>query len=244
MDNEEKKTTPSYLSVRKIGEMVDLVSSRNYPEGITAEFFKSRGFGPADATLAVNTLKFLNLLKDDGMPTEAMEKMRIKGDERKPEFEKIVRLAYKKLFDTVDDPHLLPKEKLATEFIAVYKLSDRIVTGAIPAFYKFCEYAGMRDEKAVTPRRSAPTGTPRPVSQTKKTTTSNNKEAMAPRAGFSAVPVADGRLEVHMPEDLKNKLLDDEDLGTIWVKARSALKELADAYKKPTTPEPTTEEDI
>lgn len=49
------------------------------------------------------------------------------------------------------------------------------------------------------------------------------------RAGFSAVPVADGRLEVHMPEDLKNKLLDNEKLAEIWVRVRTALKELADA---------------
>ncbi|HEY4506522.1 MAG TPA: DUF5343 domain-containing protein [Candidatus Paceibacterota bacterium] len=228
MNNHERISTPPYLSVRKITEMVDLVSSRNYPEGISAEFFKNRGFGSADATLAVNTLKFLNLLKEDGTPTEEMSAMRIKGDSRKPEFQKIIRVAYKKLFETVDNPHELPKDKLATELIAVYKLSDRVVSGAIPAFYKFCMYAGLKEEKGgSTPsvKKDSPKSTSLPL---RKSTPMTDKGA-SPRSGFSALPIADGKLELHLSEQWKNKLLSDESIENKWRTVRTALKELADA---------------
>lgn len=235
MNNEDnKKVTPPYLSVRKIVELVDLVSSRNITEAITADFFKSRNFGTADSILAINTLRFLNLLNDDGAPTPGMEKMRIKGDERKPEFEKIVRSGYRKLFDSVD-PLQLTSDKLMTEFIAVYKISDRVAKSAIPAFNKLLEYSGLKEEKT-TPKRSASVGIPKPSasSQVKKINQPAFKGATSVRVGFSAVPVADGRFEVYMMEDLKNKLLDNEKLGEVWGKVRSAIRELDEAYKQET----------
>ncbi|MBX4197754.1 DUF5343 domain-containing protein [Candidatus Parcubacteria bacterium] len=232
MNNDEKILTPPYLSVRKIVEMIELVSSRNYPEGISTDFFKSRGFSSADATLAVNTLKFLNLLKEDGTPTEHMEKMRIKGEDRKPEFEKIIRLGYKKLFDTVDSPHELPKDKLETEFIAVYKLSDRIVASAIPAFYRLCMYAGLREEKAVSKAPISRDGSAKPAFSPQPKKANLKNQGVSVRNGFSVLPISGGKFELHLPEEWKNRLLDEEDAEVKWRIARTALKNLADTLSK------------
>ncbi len=243
----EKVTTPPYLSVRKIAELVDIVSSRNFSEGITTDSFKSRNFGSADAALAVNTLKFLNLITEEGVPTEAMQKMRIKGDDRKPEFAKIFRQAYKGLYDVVDDPLSLTSDKLTSEFIAIYKLSDRIAKSVVPAFNKFAVYSGLREEKAVLKRSNPVAGAPKvkpaktfaPVA--KKAPAGNNNGETIVRSGFSALPISGGKIELHLPEQWKNRLLDDESIEEKWRTARAALKDLADALDEKTE-EPTETE--
>lgn len=229
--------TPPYLSVKKIAEMMELVSSRNYRDGISVDFFKSRRFGSADALLAVNTLKFLNLLTEDGKPTEFMTIMRIKGDDRKPEFEKVLRNGYKKLFETVDEPHLLSRDKLKNEFVAIYDVSDRVLASAIPAFYKFCEYAGLMEERPV-PMRSVSLASQKSTERVRKTgrgVYANKSTESDP----SLIKVAIGKIEVTIPKTLMNAILNDSnDSLQVWVKVKSALKELEDLENLAPQPQP------
>ncbi len=225
-----RQITPPYFSVVKLVQTIELISTRNLTE-VSVSFFTARGFSPNDALLAFNALKFLGLVNDAGQPTEAMAKLRIQGEARKAEFEKIVRTAYKKLFDSVDNPQNLPQVDLYNEFVAQYGLSKRIATTAIPFFYKLCEYAGLKPEGTVASRKresKAKTGTP--AAKTKAAAAVHKHEEHLPENlhGFSPTPVADGRLVLNLPATLKNRLLDDEQLNADWFTLKKALEAFAD----------------
>src|SRR5581483_3570084 len=143
------------LSVAKLQEMLELISTRNIDE-VSVSFFTDRGFSRIDGPLAVRALEFFGLIDDSGKPTALMAKLRLKGEPRKKAFEEIVRSAYKELFNTIDAPQDLPNEDLTNEFIAHYSISDRVAKSAIPVFIKLCEFAGLKPEGSVVSRKREP----------------------------------------------------------------------------------------
>jgi hypothetical protein len=69
----------------------------------------------------------------------------------------------------------------------------------------------------------APTGTV----ETKMLTHETNRVAIS---GHSTVSVAEGRMFLSVPTDLKDKLIDDDVVATDWALVRKALKEFADKH--------------
>ena len=235
MTDEDKKTVPPpYLSVKKVAEVIEFVSSRPFKEAITTRTFTDRKFSLPDAALAVNMLKFLGLIDDGGEATPVMQKMRIKDESRKPEFAKIVKGAYKELFETDTPPYELPADKLHTEFGDAYKVSDRLIRSAIPVFLKMCEYAGFIEEKPVQRRTATSSGVIGKSLSPRKPSFTRIEKPRQNYSGLSVVPIE--HLELHMPEELKNRLLTDEDVEVLWREARAAIKKLALADKKPQAP--------
>ncbi len=220
------------MSVPGIEKVMNIASSRNLTEA-TIALFMGYEFRPADAGLAVSALKFLNVVDDNGKPTSDMEKLRLKGDAGKQAFEKILRTAYKKLFDAVDNPHQLPSDELHNEMVVQYKLTPRVARTAVPVFLKLCEYAGLKEEGSITSKKRQP-----------KTEKSGKKAVLpgaparsakelhdiAVTAGFSPIRVAEGRMVLNVPSKLKDKLLDDDKVSADWSVLRKALREFADKY--------------
>lgn len=245
MNNTEqaKAITPPYLSVAKLERTIELVTTRSFNE-VSSGLFKNYGFGTAEALLAVNTLKFLGVVDENGTPTELMTKIRLRCEAGKAEFEKIVRTAYKKLFDAVEAPQDLPVDDLANEFHAHYNLSPRIVRTALPVFLKLCEYAGLKEPGTVTSRKqSAQSGSRAKAPASKKERSSHESSSgQTIHKNLAPVPVAEGRLVLYMPSSLKDKLLDDEALSEDWVGLRTALKQFAEAHiPKEDKPKPDSE---
>ncbi len=164
-----KPATAPYISITKLEDVINLVSNRNYSD-FTTDIFKNRGFSKVDAFLAMNTLRFLNLITDDRKPTEQMKKIGLKGDSRKEAFKEVIQNAYKKLFDIVEKPQDLPFNELFNEIKTQYNLSGRIARQAVPVFLKMAEFAGLIEEGSVISRKRK-SKTDKKTVQKRKTTT-------------------------------------------------------------------------
>lgn len=225
-----KRITPPYLSVTKLEELLDLASNRNYP-AYSSEIFKKQGFNDSDASWSVNALKFLGLIDDLGVPTQLMQKLRLTGDLRTAEVEKIVRAAYSPLFETAGQPEQLPMDQLMNEFVIQYGMTRRLAESAARVFAKLCEIAGLKEPGSVAPRKQSPRAEKDRSSQPKlsnRRPPAQHEEGIVPAESF--VRVADGRLVLGLPKSIKERLLDDEAVEEDWRTLRSALKTFADIY--------------
>lgn len=241
----KKSPTPPYLAITKLEEVINLVSNRMYNE-FSASLFKNRGFGNADALLAVNALRFLNLIDDNGKPTEYMSRIGLKGDARKKVFGEIVRAAYKRLFDVVkapQSPQDLPPDELSNEMKMQYDLSPRVVRQAVPVFLKLAEFAGLIKEGSIVGRKRGPKTNKKEIKKIKHNGTPSRTpkqpdEIVAYDAGFAPVRVAGGRIVLNIPSELKDKILDaDETLHDDWSALRAELRKFADKYIPDNLPE-------
>lgn len=225
---EIKGITPPYLSIARLDKTLELLSTRNFTE-LTVPLFMGYGFGKIDAQLAVSALRFLGIVNDAGQPTELVPKLRLKGDVRKQEFEKIVRAAYKKLFDVIDTPQNLSSDELHNEFIAQYGLSTRVVGAAIRVFIKLCEYAGLKEEGSIVGRvRKAKVKVNGSAFQPSKPT-GKTPQAGQPRAVLTGItfPLSDD-LSIEISPELNNRLFLNDNLNTKWRAAFKSMKAFAD----------------
>ena len=65
MENSKNNLKVPYLSASKMDKLMELVSERSL-SNIKTTYFKPYGFGHADAYLAINSLRFLGLINEDG----------------------------------------------------------------------------------------------------------------------------------------------------------------------------------
>lgn len=224
-----KELTPIYLSIARLVRVIDLVSNRSLTK-VPASFFEGYGFSRVDALLAVNALKFLGLINDTEETTDLMTKMRLRGDTRRKEFEKILRIAYKRLFDAADTPQDLPIDQLESEFVVQYGVSKRIFKSAVPVFLKLCEYAGLRDESPIRKTNKVSNKEKKMRNSGAPPRTLSELNDTAIRAGFAPIRVAEGRIVLNIPSELKDRLLDDESLNEDWHAIRAELRKFADKY--------------
>ena len=225
----QKSPTAPYISITKLEEVINLVSGRTYAE-VTSSIFKNRNFSNADALLSINTLKFLNLITNDGKPTEQMVKIGLKGDARKEAFKEIIKKAYEKLFAVVPAPQDLPSDEIFNEMKTQYELSPRVARQAVPVFLKIAELAGLKEEGTVVSRKRNPKTKDKLNPKIGKTEKQVND--IAESAGFKSIRVAEGRMVLNIPSELQDKILEGDDavLHTDWRDVRAALKTFADKY--------------
>lgn len=224
MDDKKKASTVPYLSAAKMDKLLQLVSERSL-NNISASYFKSYGFGDADAYLAMNTLRFLGLIDENDKPTEYARKFQLRGETRNKEVEPIIKSAYSTLFESVADPHKLEKDELSNEFMHGYSLSNRVARSAVPAFLKLCEFAGLLEEGSVTTR----------VRQTKQSTpktSSKGKQVKAPEtldetpghdSTVTTVPFANGKIKLLLPTDILTQAIFEGELNEDIKKLTGAI---------------------
>ncbi|OGE79131.1 MAG: hypothetical protein A2751_05845 [Candidatus Doudnabacteria bacterium RIFCSPHIGHO2_01_FULL_46_14] len=242
-DQEDTKTEnprqmkPPYFSVAKLDKTIELISTRNYAE-INQSIFTGYGFGDTDALLAVNALRFLGLIDEQGKPTELFQKVRLKGDVRKKEFEKIVRAAYHKLFSVVEAPQDLSPDDLNNEFIAQYGLSGRLVRTAIPVFNRLLEYAGLKEEGSVVSRIRQPRAEKK--ARTESSTKTPNVIHNQPHtpSGLFPIKIVDGKFTLLVPPDFQSDTNFDDELSAKYRQALKDLKAVAEDYLSKKSPRP------
>ena len=153
MQTTKKTNTVPYLNASRVEKALNLVSERSLIN-VSPDYFKSYGFGHADAYLAINLLKFLGIIDENDKPTSIARKFQLKGEARNKEIEEVIRNAYAKIFKISEKPQNLSTDELINEFIHTYDLSPRVARSAVPAFLKLCEFAGLREQGSVRMRKS------------------------------------------------------------------------------------------
>ncbi len=145
----EKKEVPPYLTINKLREVFQLLSTRSFNQ-LTAKEFVGRGISSSDSFLVMATLRFLKVIDESGYKTENLTKLQLMGEARQTALREIVLDAYKKLFETAPEANKLPHDELFNEFVAIYQTTARIARSAVPAFIWLCSEAGL--EVAETPQ--------------------------------------------------------------------------------------------
>ena len=153
MDTNEK-LSPPYGSISRLKYVFDLFSTHNFPQ-VTTTFLRSRGFSGTDAFQTIAALKFLGIIDMEGNRTTKMTGLQLKGEEKMTSIQEIIKNAYSKLFETVSEPHKLPKDDLHNDFVSIYGLSGRLASTAVPNFLWLCKEAGLEvsDAPAVKERK-------------------------------------------------------------------------------------------
>ncbi len=147
------KKTPPYMSVAKLDQLFALLGTHSFSK-LTMNDLKLRGFSEPDAFLAIQALKFLGMISDEGVPTERARVLSMKAEGKEQKLQEIVREAYKELFDTVPSAELLNRDNLHDELMAVYKISPRLANTAVPIFIWLCGKAGIKTSEEVKTRKT------------------------------------------------------------------------------------------
>lgn len=148
---EETYIKPPYLSVSKMERLLELLSNRSFAQ-LNIVDLMNRGFSKVESFQALQALRFLGLLDDNGNVQNA-QVLSLKGEARNTGLQDIVKKAYKKLFDRIENPNILTRDELHNEFIAEYGLSSRLVKGALPLFLWLSREAGMKVKEEISPRK-------------------------------------------------------------------------------------------
>lgn len=140
-----------YAPTAAVMDVVQGFRKRDFPTPITAEVLSRAGVPDSLAPRTLQALKLLDLLDDDGMPTEAfLDLAKAPENEFPDRLAAVLRSAYQEVFQFVE-PREDGPEKVRDAF-RVYKprgQQDRMVT----LFMGLCEVAGLVDE---TPKRKRP----------------------------------------------------------------------------------------
>lgn len=149
------RSMPPYLSIAKLSQLLNLVSTRKFDE-IKPSDLVHYGFGETDSYIAVTALRFLGLVDSKNHTQESMRSLQLQGDARTQALEKMVRTGYAMIFDRVTDPSSLQDAELHNEFLVTYGITPRIARSAVPAFVWLCEQAELRQPNvAKEPARKA-----------------------------------------------------------------------------------------
>jgi hypothetical protein len=87
-------------------------------------------------------LKFLGLIDNDDIPTPRLQSLGLSGDQFRTNLEKIIRLAYKDVFEKVPAKEF-HTENLRNFFVSEYGMGGGFAQRAVYVFQYFCRKAGI-----------------------------------------------------------------------------------------------------
>lgn len=189
----QKEYNPPYASTNKMEQLFFLLESRSFSE-LSSKDLMDRGFSESDSSHLLQGLKFLGLITPEGKTTESMRILSMKGDGRLEKMQEVIKSSYKKLYEIVPNAETLPRAQLHDEFMAIYKLSPRLTSTAVPAFLWLCSRAGLKVSE----------DSPRPT-QKKKSNTSNIFKSLRKNdrkqydKSFEHIPIASTGIKILIP---------------------------------------------
>ncbi|MCX6571020.1 MAG: DUF5343 domain-containing protein [Candidatus Aminicenantes bacterium] len=142
----------------------------SFPASVDAEVLKKLGFAPLNESYVIYTLRFLDIIDDEGKRTAKAQTAFTQHEDKdfQREFQKLLKGAYKDLFGLHgEEAGTLDLDKLITFFRQSDKTSAVIGRRQANTFIALAGLAGLRDlpEQRATKR---PKSTPRPKSEAKK----------------------------------------------------------------------------
>jgi hypothetical protein len=152
-----------YAAPKNVLDVIERYRHRGLRTPFTLELMLQVGVPDGAAHRTLQALKLLDLIDDDGQPTEALEDLkRVSEAEYAPRFEEIVRAAYDTVFSVVDPATATPiAVRDAFRFYKPDSQQERMVT----LFLALCEESSIvehgpkrrgRTKKPVTAKPSAP----------------------------------------------------------------------------------------
>lgn len=141
---------------------------KSFPKEVKAETLRKLGVAPKNETYVMNVLRFLGVIDDEGRKVDEKSKPFIqhKEEDFAKEFEKIVRPAYKELFDLHGNEAWALDKASLTQFFRTSDSSSEVVgTRQAVTFMNLAALAGHANLPATRDRAEAGRPRPRKVSQ-------------------------------------------------------------------------------
>ncbi|MBU2803814.1 DUF5343 domain-containing protein [Acidithiobacillus ferridurans] len=199
-----------YPYVASAGPLVKTITHlrRSFPKEVTADTLRKLGVAPKNESYAINVLRFLGVIDDEGKKVDAKAKAFVQHQDEafSSEFEKLVRDSYEELFELHGDAAWkLDRGSLTQFFRTTDHSTDVVGTRQAGTFAALAALSGHAD--VPTPKSAA---SPK---KTKSSTDDASKKKAAPsKKSESSVPSnggADGsgsppvgltvRIEVNLP---------------------------------------------
>lgn len=166
---------------------------KNFPQTVTSDTVKKLGLASNNESYVINALKFLGLIDEEGKRTERGHDVLTTHDEEKFKiaFEKLVKDAYKELFEIRgDEAWTMTKDQLIGFFRSADKTSDLIGTRQAGVFQVL---------RGITGREPAATAEAKATAKPSKSKAS----AKPAKAAAKSVSVGSGAAEsepvIHTP---------------------------------------------
>lgn len=154
---------PSHAVIR----VIEHVRDRSIPPPITADKIARLGVGKALAPRTYQTMKMLDLIDDDGNPTQALEDIRIAAsDELRALLDQWFRAAYEPILHYIDPSASV--DRILDQFRRYDPAGQR--SRMVTLFLGLAAYAGLISEVPTLPRKSE---------------SANGKKASKPKAARS-----------------------------------------------------------
>jgi len=98
----ESRNRP-YSPPSNVIDLLQRLRTRNLPEVVNSEYLAATGLSSALGSRLLNTLRFLNLIRESGEPEDVLRSLaRSTDDEYKQVLEGVIRDAYRDIFDVID----------------------------------------------------------------------------------------------------------------------------------------------
>jgi hypothetical protein len=222
-----------YAPPKSVTEVVDFHRRKGLPTPVTLDRIVMVGVSESLAPRTLQALRLLDLLDDDGNPTQAFEALRVAPEaEFRDRFADVIRGAYAEVFhyrDPASDDWTKIRDAFRT--YTPYGMQERMVN----LFFGLCVYAGIIDE---IPRRSGTNGAkPAPVAKAKtRTKAKKDDRKAAPTPVFEFAPVPSEAAKNPFVIGLIQSL---PPVGSVWPDAKredwtkAALAAFAIIYERP-----------
>jgi len=247
MSNNKEQFRP-YAAPSNVIAVIDRARTRNLPETVNNEFLRIAGVPEAVFGRVMQALRFLNLVHEDGRPTETLEALAgSKESEYRELLEKAIRDAYRAEFSMID-PGQDPLPAILDAFQPYQPRSQ--TSRMVMLFLQLCREAGIpvadapreRRMKAEQARKVRATPRPRAI----ETSTGARSESTPRMRDYATSPPIASSLLFGVTEDDIGALSDTE-FQEVWsalgkvARARARAKEETNEEATEETEEPTEE---
>lgn len=144
---------PPYGPTQGTIEALQLLQ-RQSPARVDESFLRAQGIAPGNEYKVVGALRFLQLIEEDGRPTEKAHLLKTRGGAFTLNLQEIVREAYGDLFREIR-PREATQEAVYNFFVARLRLGGEMATKATRFFISLSRWAGLALPEEPPLRRGA-----------------------------------------------------------------------------------------
>ncbi|MBI4215927.1 MAG: DUF5343 domain-containing protein [Chloroflexi bacterium] len=219
----EKRPLPPYGPVGGMLEGLGLLQ-RTKPPKVDTAFLQSQGIAPRNEYKVVGALRYLDLINDEGTPTEKCKLLRTRGPDYTQALQDLVKSAYAGFFRN-RELKSVTGDAIYNYFVTEEGLGPEMAAKASRFFVALCQQAGLPLPAVAEPRRrlrrertARPAATPPRRGQRSPRQTPDIKGPLAPAPDLPLV---------FSLSPLEMDQLDDERLTQLFRKVRQAWERSA-----------------